>query len=153
MICPFCKEEIADGAIKCKHCQSMLNVPPPTAAPVAHKEINENEGADEYPRLRAMFEGKEYRVVLGLPIFSNFRDQFSAFWPIALLYSPLNFITYAIGGMWKKGITLIGAYILVFLVMKVGGDSVIGLGLLILVALAVYVGIAMHYQCCPAKVR
>ena len=24
MICPFCKEEIADGAIKCKHCGSML---------------------------------------------------------------------------------------------------------------------------------
>lgn len=25
MICPFCKEEIKDGAIKCKHCGSMLN--------------------------------------------------------------------------------------------------------------------------------
>ena len=25
MICPFCKEQIADGAIKCKHCGSILN--------------------------------------------------------------------------------------------------------------------------------
>src|SRR5664279_659807 len=25
MQCPFCKEEIQEGAIKCKHCQSMLN--------------------------------------------------------------------------------------------------------------------------------
>ena len=24
MICPFCKEEIKDGALKCKHCGSML---------------------------------------------------------------------------------------------------------------------------------
>ena len=24
MICPYCKEEVADGAIKCKHCSSML---------------------------------------------------------------------------------------------------------------------------------
>ncbi len=35
MICPFCQEEIKDGAIKCKHCGSMLTEPSPTApAPV-----------------------------------------------------------------------------------------------------------------------
>lgn len=28
MICPFCKETILDGASKCKHCQSMLNLDP-----------------------------------------------------------------------------------------------------------------------------
>jgi hypothetical protein len=28
MICPFCKENILDGAIKCKHCGSMLNLDP-----------------------------------------------------------------------------------------------------------------------------
>lgn len=25
MLCPFCKEEIQDGAIKCKHCNSILS--------------------------------------------------------------------------------------------------------------------------------
>lgn len=28
MICPFCRETILDGAIKCKHCGSMLNLDP-----------------------------------------------------------------------------------------------------------------------------
>ena len=28
MTCPFCKENILDGAIKCKHCGSMLNLDP-----------------------------------------------------------------------------------------------------------------------------
>lgn len=28
MICPYCKESILDGAIKCKHCGSMLNLDP-----------------------------------------------------------------------------------------------------------------------------
>jgi hypothetical protein len=32
MQCPFCKEEIKDGAIKCKHCDSMLSEPIKTAA-------------------------------------------------------------------------------------------------------------------------
>jgi TM2 domain-containing membrane protein YozV len=26
MLCPYCKEEIAEGAVKCKHCGSMLVV-------------------------------------------------------------------------------------------------------------------------------
>ena len=35
MKCPFCKEDILEGAIKCKHCGSMLTEHNNTSAPVA----------------------------------------------------------------------------------------------------------------------
>lgn len=34
MICPFCCEEVQDGAIKCKHCRSMLVLVAPAPGPV-----------------------------------------------------------------------------------------------------------------------
>ena len=46
MLCPFCKEEIMDGAIKCKHCGSMLNnsmsaKPKIVICPFCKEEIDE----------------------------------------------------------------------------------------------------------------
>ncbi|MCJ7483116.1 MAG: zinc ribbon domain-containing protein [Thermodesulfovibrionales bacterium] len=47
MICPFCKEEIKDGAIKCKHCGSMLdgtsnNKPKMVECPFCKEDIMED---------------------------------------------------------------------------------------------------------------
>jgi hypothetical protein len=40
MLCPFCQEEIADGALKCKHCGSMLaqQQPPQQSAPIPQQQ-------------------------------------------------------------------------------------------------------------------
>jgi hypothetical protein len=38
MICPLCKEEVMDGAVKCKHCKSMINEVVQEAQ-VGHKSV------------------------------------------------------------------------------------------------------------------
>lgn len=39
MLCPFCKEEIQDGAIKCKHCGSMLNASAASSHIISYDQV------------------------------------------------------------------------------------------------------------------
>lgn len=51
MICPYCKETILDGAIKCKHCSSMLNLDQSNsnhADSISTDEIRAYVGANAY---------------------------------------------------------------------------------------------------------
>jgi hypothetical protein len=141
MICPFCKEEIADGAIKCKHCASILNFPQPDELP--QNDMKSIEDNDYNQKLRAMFEKKNYRVILGLPIFTNFRDQLRACWWLGLPYAPLNVAAYLFRGMFKKAVVLAGLYALVIAMAKMG---LIGIAFLGILVLALYVVIAMRHD-------
>ena len=72
MICPYCKETIFEGAIKCKHCGSMLNLDP-------HNTINIGTVSSE--EIRA-FVGPNSRYYI--QSFSRFtisgREQFCVTW-------------------------------------------------------------------------
>lgn len=55
MTCPFCKENILDGAVKCKHCGSMLNPDPSSSIAIdtiSADEIRTFVGANAYYYIR-----------------------------------------------------------------------------------------------------
>jgi len=72
MICPFCKETILDGAIKCKHCGSMLN--PDTYTSMRSDSIN----ADE---IRAFVGRNAYYYIRNFSKFTILgREKFCVSW-------------------------------------------------------------------------
>ncbi|MDL2313815.1 hypothetical protein LJC36_02415 [Desulfovibrio sp. OttesenSCG-928-C14] len=149
MICPFCKEEIADEAIKCKHCKSMLTEQPSEPSQQANSK-DSAEDSEQQLKLRSLFEGKNYRVVLGIPLFSNIKDQLKACWWLGLPYAPANVLVYLISGMLKKALVLAVLYVLVFLLAKV---DLTGLALILLLMLAFYVVAAMRHDQYRKQIR
>jgi len=160
ILCPFCKEKIADGTRKCKYCHGILNESQQKIA-VDHVNVNADSVTSvsvtkaksktfspSEERMRLLFKEKQYRVVLGVPIFKQIRDQLSACWSWAMLASPLNPVCYILNGLWKKGVVLAGIYAIIIGIMKyVAVPRFIGLLLiLLLIILAFYVCAVWHYD-------
>ena len=115
MICPFCKEEIADGALKCKHCESTLNEYSKISANTTTNTNRERKHTIS-PRLQKKFdffnehEGKP--GFWGPSFSSNVSWTDYANW-FALFF---NCWYYVFTGMWKKGLALMGLAIVASLI-------------------------------------
>lgn len=72
MICPYCKETILDGAIKCKHCGSMLNLD--STNPINADSITTDD-------IRAFVGSNSYYYIQNFSKFTiTGREKFCATW-------------------------------------------------------------------------
>ena len=113
MLCPFCKEEIADGAIKCKHCGSMLvstqtqgaHLNQPQSIPDIISQVDVSEGVRK--RFNFFYENPPVRR-FGIAQVKGFDQLLKVFNVWAFLFTVFY---YLIKGMWKKAISLFGVSI------------------------------------------
>ncbi|MDR2123389.1 MAG: DUF2628 domain-containing protein [Desulfovibrio sp.] len=120
MICPFCKEEIADGAIKCKHCSSMLPTEaadgrPVLAASDAHARIDALSVSEGLKQKLHLVHDHLQGTKFGFPDYGRDRKIYSkmhCWW--AFLFGPLYYLA---KGMWRKALVLMGlAFIFDFII-------------------------------------
>ena len=123
MICPFCKEEIADGAIKCKHCGSMLTtqtqfqtqnaIPDPNNVHVIIDTLSISEGLKKKLHfVRDNLKGTKF----GCPYYGkiSFSENLSQFNIFAFLFTVFY---YLVKGMWKKALVLLLIHIVLQLLV------------------------------------
>lgn len=141
MICPFCKEEIKDGAIKCKHCGSMLN----TSVSQSLEDSKPDSPQDIINRLnisqslKDKFElilEKKYKGIKGGIEISEKSGKMTNLSNWLAFF--LTFIYYFYYGIWKKGFMIF--------VVQIGGAILLaeldapGIGSLFVLIFSFYIG-------------
>jgi hypothetical protein len=114
MICPFCREETIDDAVKCKHCGSMLGPaqeksgqtkPLPIDIPAQIEALN----------ISSKLKSKLYIVhdiYLGSGIlFPKIKKWYSKLFNIPAFFFPV--ICYMIKGMWRKSIIFLCMHLII----------------------------------------
>jgi len=76
MNCPFCKEEIQDGAIKCKHCGSMLDANAASSIAAASNPVSNPEQKTTVEKKKMSWLKK---ILIGFGMFWAFAAVISAF--------------------------------------------------------------------------
>ena len=117
MICPFCKEEIAEGAIKCKHCGSMLSTQFQTQTQVAAQTVipdstNGHAVIDALPISEGLKKKLHFvhdnlkGIKFGCPYYGkiSFSENLSQFNIFAFLFTVFY---YLVKGMWRKALVLL----------------------------------------------
>lgn len=151
MLCPFCKEEIADGAIKCKHCASMLNVEPVAEASPQAAQVMELTAAPAQVDIKIAQQAIQspYELIDSLPMSDQMKAKMrfvhenikgtklglpdyglkgTAVWSTFNWWAFFfNVIYYFCKGLWQKALTLIaiGAVVnIVCFVLRLPGAGV-----------------------------
>jgi len=93
MKCPFCQEEIAEGAIKCKHCGEVLQ-----RNQYSRITSERSKLIQDYARFKPYYQR----------VFQEFDEgggQFQAKWNWAAFL--FGFFWYLVRGMWLKGLVML----------------------------------------------
>jgi hypothetical protein len=124
MICPFCKEEIADGAIKCKHCSSMLPIKVADgeyvlASSDAHARIDALPiSAALKQKLHFVHDHFKGFQLGGLGRINYGKISMKERWSMHSVWAfLLSWIYYLAKGMWRKAIILFLINILLVLLL------------------------------------